>query len=358
MYSRKQDTDYYASDFVVQLAFFEFSTGAPHPLSIAHTVSLPPLYGIFKLSTSGRAEVLGDHVLISMCDGWCKAIVYLVSWKTGIVTFVSGFSKFCLGLDSPESRKLRGLPLTRLDYGHSIVVSINSSLVLLIEDTENRLEVCKLELGPGPQLQTLCFLELPPLAPGAVHYMLGPRKDWVPTSKSYTWTRSSRGYHLPFYTSRIGTIVIDFQYRLQLGQLYQYALMISVEALIASIPTDVRNVPWEDWGPSSTHFFKMATKRLTSVGPFWITECPSLVLRQYDIQHTRYTQFMAGDQSLLQPRPPIVDSTNIFQYDIKTHLSYRDVTMQNKDLCGSSYIIADREWVIAISNSVRFFLST
>jgi hypothetical protein len=173
--------------------------------------------------------------------------------------------------------------LMRLDYGHSIVVSINSSLVLLIEDAENRLEVCKLELGPGPQLQTLCFLELPPLAPGAVHYMLGPRKDWVPTSKSYTWTRSSRGYHLPFYTSRIGTIVIDFQYRLQLGQLYQYALMISVAALIASIPTDVCNVPWEDWGPSSTHFFKMATERLTSVGPFWITECPSLVLRQYDI---------------------------------------------------------------------------
>ena len=237
-------------------------------------------------------------------------------------------------------------------------MSINSSLVLLIEDAENRIEVCKLELGPGPQLQTLCFLELPPLAPGAVHYTPCPHKAWVPTSKSYTWTRSSRGYHLPFYTSRIGTIVIDFQYRLQMGRLYRYALMISVAALVASIPADVRNVPWEDWGPSSTHFFEMATERLTPVGPFWFMECssvPSLVLRQYDIQHTRYTRFMAGDRSLLQLRPPIVDSTNIFQYDIKTHLSYRDVMMQNKDLCGSSYILADREWVIAISNSVRVF---
>ena len=111
------------------------------------------------------------------------------------MTLVSGFSKFRLVLDSPESLKLRGLPLTTLDFGRSIVVSINSSLVLLIEDAENRIEVCKLELGSGPQLQTMCFLKLPPLAPGAVHYTPCPHKDWVQTSKSYTWTRSSRGYH-------------------------------------------------------------------------------------------------------------------------------------------------------------------
>jgi len=40
------------------------------------------------------AEVLGDHVLISMWNGSGKAVVYLVSWKTGTVTLVSGFNKF------------------------------------------------------------------------------------------------------------------------------------------------------------------------------------------------------------------------------------------------------------------------
>ena len=41
-------------------------------------------------------EVLGDHALISVCSGSGRAVVYLVWWKTGAVTFVGGFSKFHL----------------------------------------------------------------------------------------------------------------------------------------------------------------------------------------------------------------------------------------------------------------------
>jgi len=51
----------------------------------------------------------------------------------------------------------------------------------------------------------------------------------------------------------------------------------------------------------------------------------------------------------LQSRPPIVDSTNIFQYDIETHLPYRDVMMENEDLYDSNYILADREWVVGVT---------
>ena len=306
-----------------------------------------------------RVEVLGDHILISMWDGWCKAVVYLASWKTGTVTLVSGFSKFCLILNSRKFLKLRGLPSTRLNYGHSVAVAINSCLVSIIGDCENRIEICKLELDPAPRLQTLCFFELPPLASGAVHYLSRAFKEWAPTSKSYVRTRSSRGYHLPFYSSAIGTIALHFHYRLHLQNIYSYALIISIAALVSAIPTDVRNVPWEDWGPSSTHFFKMETERLSSTGPFWITEYSSLVLRQYDLRNLRYTQLMGGDKPLLQLRPPIVDSTNIFQYDIETHLPYREVMMQNSDLCGSTYVVAEREWVIGVTNLVcEVFLST
>src|SRR5712691_4488426 len=250
-----------------------------------------------------------------------------------------------------KSLKLRMSPArsTTLDKGWPRAVSINSHLVSLVEDYENRLEICKLELDPVPRLQTLCFLELPPLASDASNVFFGAITEWVPTSKSYARTRSSRGYHLPFYSSAIGTIALRFQYLLPSTSLYlddSYALIISVAALVSAIPTDARNVPWEDWGPSSTHFYKMAPTRPTSVGPFWIPDFQSPVIRQYDLRRTRYTQSMPGHKSSLRSSLPF-DSTR-FQYDIQTHLPYRDVMVEKKDLYQSDCIVADREWVGAV----------
>src|SRR6267142_1914293 len=73
---------------VVQLTFFQFTTGAPHPLSSTHTVSLPQL-GSGQPFTYVSQEVLGDHVLVTACSLDFKAAFYLVSWKTGVVTLVS-----------------------------------------------------------------------------------------------------------------------------------------------------------------------------------------------------------------------------------------------------------------------------
>ena len=81
----------------------------------------------------------------------------------------------------------------------------------------------------------------------------------------------------------------------------------------------------------------------------------SPVVRQYDLRRTRYSQLVTEDNSLFRPRPPIVDSTNIFQCDIETRLSYRDVMIKNKDLCESDYIVADREWVVGVTSLVRGF---
>src|SRR5260221_5731837 len=245
----------------VQLEFFEFSTGAPHPLATTHTVSLPRISNFPNAHVN--AEVLGDHVLITVWNRFCTAFVFLVSWKTGIATLVSGFSKLYLVLNSHESLKLRILHRrSTLVQGCPMAVSINSSLVLLVEDYENRLEICKLELDPVPRLETLCFLELPPLASGASNIFSEAITDWVPTSKSYTRTRASRRYNLPFYSSTIGTMALHFWYELPptvslMDNSEAYALIIGVAALVSAIPTDARNVPWEDWGPSSTHFYKM-----------------------------------------------------------------------------------------------------
>jgi hypothetical protein len=32
-----------------------------------------------------------------------------------------------------------------------------------VNDDKNSLEICRLEIDPGPHLQTICHLELPPL---------------------------------------------------------------------------------------------------------------------------------------------------------------------------------------------------
>ena len=342
----------------IQLAFFEFSTGAPHPLSTTHTVSLPPLPESHRASVN--VEILGDHVLIPIWNyGNCSTVVLLVSWKTGTITLVGNSSKFCLALSLREPLQLRNLvperPRTFDNRRPTMVVSINSSLISLIDNAENGLEICKLVLDPSPQLQTLCILELPPLASGASQFFAGADKEWVPTSKPYARTGSSRGYRLPFYCSAIGTIALRFDYHLKSKPAYSYMLLINVAALVSVIPTTVCNVPWEDWGPSTTHLYKLTTLRPTSFGPFWITNDQSPIVRQYDLQRSRHIRSVAGDKSSLQSRPPVIDSVSVFQYDIKTHLPYRDVVTQNKDLYESTYILADREWAVGAKVLVRRF---
>ena len=236
-----------------------------------------------------------------------------------------------------------------------MAVSINSGLASLMGDSENRLEICKLEIDPDPRLQTLCFLELPPLASHTLHFFNEALKKWVPTSKSYVQTRSSRVYQLPFYTSEVGTIALQFRYRVPEKFVSSYALIINVAALVSTIPTDLRNVPWEDWGPSSTDLFQLATTGPISLGPYWMTDVRTRVVRQHDLWRTRHTQLMAGDKPSLESRPPKSDSTNVFQHDIKTHLPYRDVMgYKDKDLYNNSgyALVADREWAIGVAGKV------
>ena len=82
-----------------QLAFIEFTTGAPHPLSPTHTVPLPPFTAaddVFIGKTFLGDD--GDYILVSAWNSSHVLVFYLVAWKIGIVTFVSGRSKLCLSL--------------------------------------------------------------------------------------------------------------------------------------------------------------------------------------------------------------------------------------------------------------------
>jgi hypothetical protein len=288
-----------------------------------------------------------------------KTVLYLVSWKTGTVTLVSGLVQSCVVPDLGKTLKLRELPdkSTKVRIGRLTVVVINSNLIALIRDKENSLEICRLEIAsPAPRLQTLCFLELPLLVPRASFCLRTVHREWVPTSTSYTRTRSSRGYHLPFYSSTIGTIVLGLGYQIRRGFYHSYAIVISVESLLSAIRPDVRNVPWVDWGPSGAHLFESRTTQyLIPIGPFLITDPLSLVVRHYDLWHTQYTQSTAEDRSSLQSQSPTLISAEVFQHDVKTHLQYRDVVMDEMNLYNYAYIVADREWVVRVGPLVRGF---
>ena len=76
-----------------ELAFFEFTTGAPHPLSAAHTISIPLVDYIGSVRV--EVEIIGDHILATAVHQDGRSSFYLVSWKTGTATFV-GALYFCL----------------------------------------------------------------------------------------------------------------------------------------------------------------------------------------------------------------------------------------------------------------------
>ena len=72
-----------------QLAFFDFTTGAPHPLSTTHTVNVP--WVDYLGSVRVEVEVIGDQILANVEHRHGRSSFYLISWKTGTVTFVGNF---------------------------------------------------------------------------------------------------------------------------------------------------------------------------------------------------------------------------------------------------------------------------
>ena len=73
---------------LVKLTFLDFTTGVPHPLSSKSTVALPS--DIVLDVAYAAVEVLGDYVLTTVMSGRDVCCFYIVSWKSGTVTLVSG----------------------------------------------------------------------------------------------------------------------------------------------------------------------------------------------------------------------------------------------------------------------------
>ena len=77
-----------------QLAFFEFTTGAPHPLSTTHTVNIP--WVDYLGSVRVEVDVIDDQILAKVEHRHGRSSFYLISWKSGAVTFVGNFIELFL----------------------------------------------------------------------------------------------------------------------------------------------------------------------------------------------------------------------------------------------------------------------
>ena len=366
---RQQGYEAWYDTVRLELVFFEFTTGEPHPLSSTHTILLPPIFG-FEFAHV-MTEVLEDHVLISVRRRNGQASFYLVSWKIGTVTHVSGL---CLVLHRNSQAQTKSLKLRSLsDKWHPLwggapkLAVIDNNLIALIKDSANSLEICKLEVtaSPRPHLRTMCFLDLPPLASEASCALSLAIKEWVPTSRHHACSSSSRKQLVPFYSSTVGTISLLLDYRMyskNIGRPFRCTIIISVAAILSVIraTNGVCNVPWKDWGPSGTRIFELETTSLKPVGPFWIMDLSPLVVRDYDLLRARCTQSTTDDTSSSHPQSPVSSSTKVFgEYweagSVETHLPYRDVVANNLDFRNFPWIMADREWIVGIRALVRLF---
>ena len=238
---------------------------------------------------------------------------------------------------------------------------IDSSLIALRREKLNRIEIYKLEVCPSTSvlLQTVCSLELPPVAPTTSVTWFFFEMEWVPTSRHYKRSRSSRGYHNPFYSSAAGTIGLRLHYRVTSAYSFKYTMITSIVGLISAVRTGVHNIPWVDWGPSITHFFREDLSR--TAGPFWVVGFSPLTVRIYGPMCMGHIESMAEDKSSSQPRPrPVVFSTKVcgkhwVENQVETHLPYRDIVANDLHVDGFGAVLADREWIVCMKYEVRGF---
>ena len=238
-------------------------------------------------------DILGDYILVSQQElpedpsvfvEYLHRSLQLVSWKTGDVTCVSDFIEFLSSHPqrTHETPKLRAFTddFPSGTAHQPLVVDPDDNLIALVYGAKNRLEICKLMFrSHGPCLETLYFLEFPPLKPNTRCIISAAEKEWVATSRNQEFLPSSRRHLAPFRSCKIRTLFLDVDYTLS-DSARRYGMIVSVSAFLSAARSycgDVRTIPWVGWGPAATHIFPFESsaqlpryKTVTSAGPLWV----------------------------------------------------------------------------------------
>ena len=231
-----------------------------------------------------------------------------------------------------------------------------------MHSNKNCIEICKIEIvSPGPHLQTLCLLELPPLRSNTILVISAVEKEWVRTSKDEDHRQPSREHHIPFRSSRVATLFLALKYG-TCNSACGYGMIVSVAALLSAARSSSDNVsaiPWARWGPPATHIFPLRENGRPGyslarpAGPFWIMEDMPLVIRDYNLMRKWRSQSTTENASSLS-RPTVAPTKVIGQHwvdgEVETHLPYRNVvaTGDRHRLMHCSNAVVDREWLVGV----------
>ena len=245
-----------------------------------------------------------------------------------------------------------------------VVIDPDNRLIALIKSVNDCIHICKLQFVSAQlRLQTLCFLRFPGNMYTNPTSVFRSIMEWIPASKSQdrrTGSRTSRCKPFPFRPYRAGTILLIVSFGTQDGGSHQHAMFVSVEALLSAVHSGVRHVPWDDWGPAGTRILPLENSIIPRpAGPFWITSYAPLVIRDYNSLRARYVikkrKSIPSISTHLSPGPP---STKLIGEhweggEIKTHLPFRKFVAGGLVFKRVVQVVADREWVVVISRTVR-----
>ena len=246
-----------------------------------------------------------------------------------------------------------------------VVIDRDNSLIALIKSATNSIEICKLQCGSAhPTLHTLCFLRLPIFKFTNPISVTVSGMEWTPTLKPRDLTgshTSSRKRLFPFRSYKAGTIGLTFGLRTTDKGVTQYSMFVSVEALLSATRSGVRHVHWNDWGPAGTRILPLGKSiPPTSAGPFWITNYAPLVVRDYSSIRALYIKEKRKSSSSILPYPSLGSpSTKLLGEhwaggEVKTHLPFRKFVASDIFFKRVLQVVADREWVVVISQTVLF----
>jgi len=250
-------------------------------------------------------EVLGDHILATAVHRHGRSSFYLVSWKTGTVTFLLGL---------PGARKL---------------TVIDGNIVMLIRESINSLEIYKLELASSePRMQSVCLLELPPLKPDALIFHSMFAKEWIASSERHARSRSSQRRLLPFRSSSNDTVALLLSYHIPARNIPPagYAMLFSVTALLSVFHSGARKLSWKSWGPLRTRILPGILP--APAGPFWVTSVSPLIVCDYDPLRAVHVQCAAEDPSSPFGLPVFAPTKALGEHwvsgQVETRLPYRE----------------------------------
>ena len=199
----------------------------------------------------------------------------------------------------------------------------------------------------------MCFLELPPLKHNSFVSASRAEKEWVSTSKHRP--RSESVQTCPFRSSKVSNIRFYLDYHIHSEGVYTdypYTMILGVADLLSGIDTSRRTVPWGDWGPPRTRIFPRELYQPSHVGPFWISNYSPVTIRDYDRLRARCHSPMTESSSFVGTPVFSPSKAEGDQWEggaVDACLPFREFIIPNLHLHSSRQVVADREWLVAIS---------